>query len=94
MIYRTQILVCQPGKRDTLLGALTQGAAAGIPGMTAQKMLADAHDADTIVLLQSWESKEAADTFQASIPAEKAAMFQSLMASRTMCWHAEPLHLG
>lgn len=94
MIYRTQIVVCQPGKRSALLGALEKGAAAGIPGMSGQQVVADAHDENTVVILQTWESKEAADTFQASLPPEKAAMFQSLMTSRTMCWHSETLALA
>ena len=48
---------------------------------------------DTLVILQTWESKEAADKFQAALPPEKTAMFQSLMSSRTMCWHDETLAL-
>jgi len=93
MIYRTQIIVCQADKRDTLLGALKKGAAAGVPGMTAQTFSVDAHDDDTLVILQAWESKQAAVTFQESLPSEKAAMFASLMTSRTMCWHSETLSL-
>jgi len=94
MIYRTQIIVCQADKRDMLLMALKKGAAAGVPGMTAQTFSVDAHDGDTLVILQAWKSKEAAMTFQASLPSEKAAMFASLMATRTMCWHSEPLSLS
>ncbi len=91
MLYRTQIIVCQPNKREVLLQAIAQGATAGIPGMTSQQARPDVTDDETIVILQSWDSKQAADEFQAALPPEKAQMFQSLMVSRAMCWHDEAL---
>jgi heme-degrading monooxygenase HmoA len=93
MIYRTQILVCQKSMRDKMLMALKKGQADKPTGMLGMAVSADAHDDDTIVILQTWESKAAAVAYQASLSPEQAAGYSALLVSRAEAWHTEPLSL-
>ncbi|MFT5515924.1 MAG: heme-degrading monooxygenase HmoA [Rhodothermales bacterium] len=91
MMYRSQILVCNAGKRDQMLMALDKGLAHKPNGMLAMAFSADAHDDNTIVIVQTWESKDSCTAFQASLSAEQAAGFAALVASKAEGWHREVL---
>lgn len=92
MIYRSQIIVCTANKRIHLLAALENSPKP--PGMMEMSFSADAHDDDTIVILQTWESKDSCDAFLASMSSEQRAGFAALTASRSECWHEEQLTLS
>jgi len=94
MIYRSQILVCNTNMRDKMLMALKKGLEDKPKGMLEMAFSADAHDDDTIVIVQTWESKESGVAFQASLPSEQVAKFAALVASKAECWHSERLSLA
>ncbi len=93
MMYRSQILVCNANKREQMLMALEKGLADKPKGMLEMTFSADAHDDNTIVVLQAWESKESGVAFQASLSSEQKAGYAALVASRAECWHREYLSL-
>ncbi|MFT7521081.1 MAG: heme-degrading monooxygenase HmoA [Kiritimatiellia bacterium] len=94
MIYRSQILICHEAKRTQMLQALGHALVNKPPGMAQMTFAADVAEENTIVVYQAWESKEAFEGFQRALPAEKAAFFKTLVASKTECWHAEWLQLS
>ncbi len=88
-MYRTQVLTCHPGKRDEMLMALKQGLTSKPTGMLDMEFQADDTDELTLVVVQTWESKEVSLAFQASLPPEKKAFFGTLVASKAEAWHRE-----
>lgn len=76
-----------------MLMALEKGLADNPKGMLEMTFSADAHDDDTIVILQTWESKASCVAFQASLSSEQAAGYSALLVSRAEAWHTEPLSL-
>ncbi len=93
MIYRSQILVCNANKRDQMLKALEKALVEKPKGMLEMAFAADSHDDDTIVVLQTWESKESSLAYQASLSSEQVSGFAALVASKAECFHTERLSL-
>jgi hypothetical protein len=89
MIFRSQILTCHADKRAQMSMSLEKGKIEKPTGMLEMSFAADATDDVTLLILQTWESKERCLAFQDALPAEKQAFFKTLVASKMECWHSE-----